>query len=68
MPSSDPSASVADPDEGDERHPTSPAPHRDADLWLLFAVTLVAVGNVSSVAPAFPRVVDVFGISRVEVG
>jgi MFS family permease len=28
----------------------------------------VAVGNVSSVAPAFPGVVDVFGISRVQVG
>jgi MFS family permease len=44
------------------------APHRDPDLWLLFAVTLVAVGNVSSVAPAFPMVVDVFGIPRVQVG
>jgi predicted MFS family arabinose efflux permease len=47
---------------------TTPAPHRDANLWLLFAVTLVAVGNVSSVAPAFPTVVDVFNISRVQVG
>ena len=44
------------------------APYRDGDLWLLFAVTIVAVGNVSSVAPAFPTVVDVFGISRVQVG
>lgn len=43
-------------------------PHRDPDLWLLFAVTVVAVGNVSSVAPAFPQVVDVFGISRAQVG
>lgn len=43
-------------------------PHRDPDLWLLFAVTVVAVGNVSSVAPAFPQVVDVFGISRMQVG
>jgi len=44
------------------------APGRDPNLWLLFAVTLVAVGNVSSVAPAFPQVVDVFGVSRVQVG
>ena len=44
------------------------APHRHPGLWLLFAVTLVAVGNVSSVAPAFPQVVDVFGIPRVQVG
>jgi MFS family permease len=35
---------------------------------LLFAVTLVAVGNVSSVAPAFPRVVDVFDVSPVQMG
>lgn len=40
----------------------------DLDLWLLFAVTLVGVGNVSSVSPAFPQVVEVFGISRVQVG
>ena len=44
------------------------APGRDPNLWLLFAVTLVAVGNVSSVAPAFPQVVDVFGVSQVQVG
>lgn len=50
----------------DDAVPT--APYRHPDLWLLFAVTLVAVGNVSSVAPAFPRVVDVFGVSRVQVG
>lgn len=43
-------------------------PIHDLDLWLLFAVTLVAVGNVSSVAPAFPQVVEVFGISRAQVG
>lgn len=43
-------------------------PYRDAELWLLFAVTLVAVGNVSSVAPAFPQVIEVFGVSRVQVG
>lgn len=63
--------------ESDVSSPSSPSgdtqaevvvPSRDGDLWLLFAVTLVAVGNVSSVAPAFPQVVDVFGISRVQVG
>jgi len=42
-------------------------PGRDPNLWLLFAVTLVAVGNVSSVAPAFPQVVDVFGVPRAQV-
>ncbi len=52
----------------DAAAPASTAPHRDAELWLLFCVTLVAVGNVSSVAPAFPQVVDVFNISRVQVG
>jgi ACDE family multidrug resistance protein len=44
------------------------SPLADLDLWLLFAVTLVGVGNVSGVSPAFPQVVDVFGISRVQVG
>jgi len=44
------------------------SPLADLDLWLLFAVTLVGVGNVSSVSPAFPQVVDVFDISRVQVG
>ena len=68
MASSDHSSPDADPDGEGGEESTTPAPHRDGDLWLLFAVTLVAVGNVSSVAPAFPRVVDVFGISRVEVG
>ncbi len=48
--------------------PATPGPSRDADLWLLFAVTVVAVGNVSSVAPAFPQVVDVFGVTPVQVG
>lgn len=53
--------------EEDAAHEAS-SPRRDPNLWLLFAVTLVAVGNVSSVAPAFPRVVDALGISRVDVG
>jgi predicted MFS family arabinose efflux permease len=54
------------PDRGDSSSDASPL--ADLDLWLLFAVTLVGVGNVSSVSPAFPQVVDVFGISRVQVG
>lgn len=48
--------------------PSASPPYRDPDLWLLFAVTMVAVGNVSSVAPAFPQVVEVFDISTVQVG
>ena len=54
------------PDRGDSSSDVSPL--ADLDLWLLFAVTLVGVGNVSSVSPAFPQVVEVFGISRVQVG
>ena len=54
------------PDRGDSSSEASPL--ADLDLWLLFAVTLVGVGNVSSVSPAFPQVVDVFDISRVQVG
>lgn len=59
MPSSDSSASIGRPDA---------SPIRDDDLWQLFAVTLVAVGNVSSVAPSFPQVVEVFGLSQIQVG
>jgi predicted MFS family arabinose efflux permease len=46
----------------------SPAPLRDPGLWLLFSVTVVAVGNVSSVAPSFPRMAEALGVSRVAVG
>jgi len=41
---------------------------RDRSLWLCFAVTMVAVGNVSGVSPAFPQMLEVFGISRAQVG
>jgi len=64
MASPDVSTTESGPDGAADGHP----PYRDVDLWLLFAVTIVAVGNVSSVAPSFPQVVDVFGISRVQVG
>jgi MFS family permease len=48
--------------------PDTSAPiYTDGTLWLLFAVTMVAVGNVSSVSPAFPRMVDALGITRSEV-
>jgi len=56
----------ARPGRGDSS--SDPSPLNDLDLWLLFAVTLVGVGNVSGVSPAFPQVVEVFGISRVQVG
>jgi predicted MFS family arabinose efflux permease len=55
-------------DESPDNQSPGNAPYRDLDLWLLFALTIVAVGNVSSVAPAFPQVIDVFGISQVQVG
>lgn len=52
----------------DEDSSSGDDPISDLDLWFLFAVTLVGVGNVSSVSPAFPQVVEVFGISEVQVG
>lgn len=63
-------ASTGDPTASSaaESPSSTVVPYRDPGLWLLFAVTLVAVGNVSSVAPAFPRVVDAFDISRPTVG
>ncbi len=61
----------ADDAEGSARSPSASSdasPLADLDVWLLFAVTLVGVGNVSGVSPAFPQVVDVLDISRVQVG
>jgi MFS family permease len=52
----------------DEGTASGADPISDLDLWLLFSVTLVGVGNVSSVSPTFPQVVEVFDISRVQVG
>jgi predicted MFS family arabinose efflux permease len=41
---------------------------RNPNLWLLFAVTMMAVGNVSSVSPAFPGMMEVFGIDATQIG
>ncbi|MBD3224656.1 MAG: MFS transporter [Caldithrix sp.] len=40
----------------------------DYNLHLIFAITLMAVLGVSSVAPAFPKIIETFGISEKEVG
>lgn len=63
VPPDDVDGSPERPEESSEASPLA-----DFDLWLLFAVTLVGVGNVSSVSPAFPQMVEVFDISRVQVG
>ena len=59
-------ASSSSPSDRATAEPNDPI--RDPGLWGLFAVTLVAVGNVSSVAPSFPMIVDVFEVSPVQVG
>ncbi len=41
---------------------------RDRNLHIVFGVTLMAVLGVSSVAPALPRIADVFGISPQRTG
>ncbi|MBD3222380.1 MFS transporter [bacterium] len=41
---------------------------RDRNLHIVFAVTLMAVLGVSSVAPALPRIGDVFGVSPARTG
>ncbi len=48
--------------------PAPTVPLRDPGLWLLFGVTVVAVGNVSSVAPSFPLLEEALGVSRGAVG
>jgi len=59
---------MAPPDAEDSAGRSEDSPLADLDLWLLFAVTLVGVGNVSGVSPAFPQMVEVFGISRAQIG
>jgi MFS family permease len=56
----------SDPPSAPSTEPAAPV-YTDRTLWLLFAVTMVAVGNVSSVSPAFPQMVDALGITRAEV-
>jgi Arabinose efflux permease len=63
-----PGSSLSSRSASDSDSSATDDPVRDPGLWVLFAVTLVAVGNVSSVAPSFPQIVDVFGVSRVQVG
>lgn len=41
---------------------------RDQNLLILFSVTLVAVGNVSSVSPAFPEMMTTFSVGETEIG
>ena len=41
---------------------------RDPNLHVIFSVTLIAIMGVSSITPAFPKVVDVLGISPQQVG
>lgn len=40
----------------------------NTNLLLVFGVTLMAVMGVASIAPAFPRIMDKFGLSKMEVG
>ncbi len=42
--------------------------YKDRNLQILFGVTLMAVLGVSSITPAFPRIVDELQISRTDVG
>lgn len=42
--------------------------YRDHNLHVLFGVTLMAVLGVTSVTPAFPRIIEAFGISGGQVG
>lgn len=41
---------------------------RDRNLYLIFCVTLMAVLGVSSITPAFPAVIEHFGLHGAEVG
>lgn len=42
--------------------------YKDHNLHVLFGVTLMAVLGVTSITPAFPRIIETFGISGGQVG
>ena len=42
--------------------------YKDHNLHVLFAITLMAVLGVTSVTPAFPKIIEAFGITRGQVG
>lgn len=42
--------------------------YRQKNLQIIFAVTLMAVLGVSSVTPAFPKIIDELGVSKAQVG
>ncbi len=42
--------------------------YRDHNLHVLFGITLMAVLGVTSITPAFPRIIETFGISGGQVG
>ncbi len=42
--------------------------YKDHNLHVLFGITLMAVLGVTSVTPAFPRIIEAFDISRGQVG
>lgn len=42
--------------------------YKDKNLQIIFAVTLTAVMGISSITPAFPRIVEELHISKTEVG
>lgn len=42
--------------------------YKDHNLHVLFGVTLMAVLGVSSITPAFPEIMDTFGITQSQVG
>ncbi len=56
---------VIEDESGEER---IRAVHKDHNLHIVFAVTLMAVLGTSSITPAFPKVVQELGVSSGQVG
>ncbi|HJX38216.1 MAG TPA: MFS transporter [Anaerolineae bacterium] len=55
--------------KGDTSGGSRPRPvYRDPNLQIVFGVTLMAVLGVTSITPAFPTIVEEFGITPQEVG
>lgn len=50
------------------QHHSRKATYRDTNLQIIFAVTLIAVLGVSSITPAFPRIIRALGIPPQAIG
>ncbi|MBN2415649.1 MFS transporter [bacterium] len=59
---------MAERPSGTDIRPREPSLFRDANLYLIFTVTLFAVMGVASITPAFPRIISHFALTPGQIG